>query len=461
VGLSLAWFVVAVSTTAITGAALGYVSWRENDRALKLWAAAWLLWAVAGVSLMIIGEQQAPPHAAVLSGLVWVASAVFFLRGTYVFAGREFPRPWYAVAAIAVASAISLGMGPAAPTGMIPLMLFQSVGLFATGVLLVRSERRHTGAWLAGGALVLLALHVLDAPLLARHPYWLQWGFVLATALQLVAALGMLMLYYEQARVRLLATERALEETRRLETLGRIAGGVAHDFNNVLTIVRGHLDLMRLTQQALANEHLSAIESAVDQAERLTRQLLAFGRRTVLQVETADVQAVIEETLQMLEKVTPKNIKLSFAAKPDDYRARIDRVLLEQIVLNLVTNARDAIDGSGEIHVELGRSESTPPTLMLRVADDGLGMAEETKRQIFDPFFTTKRPGKGTGLGLASVHGAVTQLGGVIEVESQLGRGTRFEVHLPWLLPESNSAPQSGASEQPQAAAKKVDIASK
>jgi len=446
VGLSLAWFVVAVSTTAITGAALGYIAWRENDRALKLWSAAWLSWAVAGVSLMIIGEQQAPPLAAVLSGLVWVASALFFLRGTYVFAGRELPRLWYAVAALAVASAISLGMGPAAPTGMIPLMLFQSVGLLVTGVLLVRSERRHTGAWLAGGALVLLALHVLDAPLLAHHPYWFQWGFVLATALQMVAALGMLMLYYEQARVRLLATERALEETRRLETLGRVAGGVAHDFNNVLTIVRGHLDLMRLTQQSLQNEHLSAIEAAIDQAGRLTRQLLAFGRRSVLQTETADVQAVIGETLQLLAKVTPRNIRLRFSAKPDDYRARLDRVLLEQIVVNLVTNARDAIVGNGEIHVELARVESTPPTLMLRVDDDGLGMDEETKHRIFEPFFTTKRPGQGTGLGLASVHGAVTQVGGVIKVESQLGRGTRFEVRLPWLLPVSSSDAQSAAS---------------
>jgi len=99
---------------------------------------------------MIIGEQQAPPPAAVLSGLVWVASALFFLRGTYVFTGRELPLPWYAVAAIAVVSAISLGMGPAAPTGMIPLMLFQSVGLFVTGVLLVRSERRHPERGLRG-----------------------------------------------------------------------------------------------------------------------------------------------------------------------------------------------------------------------------------------------------------------------------------------------------------------------
>jgi two-component system cell cycle sensor histidine kinase/response regulator CckA len=330
---------------------------------------------------------------------------------------------------------------------MMPLMLFQSIGLLATGVLLIRSERRNTGAWLAGGALVLLALHVLDAPLLAPHPYWLQWGFVLATALQIVAALGMLMLYYEQARVRLLATERALEATRRLETLGRIAGGVAHDFNNVLTIIRGHLDLIRLTHQSLPNEDLSAIESAVDQAGRLTRQLLAFGRRSVLQTETADARAVIGETLQMLEKVTPRNIKLSFDAKPHDYRVRIDRVLLEQIVLNLVTNARDAIDGNGEIHVELGRVDSTPPALMLRVDDDGLGMEEETKRRIFEPFFTTKRPGRGTGLGLASVHGAVTQVGGVIEVESQPGRGTRFEVRLPWLVPESSSFRESGVSQ--------------
>ncbi len=437
------WFGVVLVTTLINGLSLGYIAWREKHRALAFWSWAWFSWAAAVVPLTFIGGLEASPLAAVLCGLCWVVSTLYFLAGTYGLAGRPLPKVWLGVGIAAGGSSIGLALGAPPPVGMVPLVLFQSVGMASAGVLVVRRHRKYAGGWLCGLALIGLGVHVLDAPVAAQRPEWLMWGFVLATALELLTALGMLMLYYEHARVQLVVAQRALAETARMEALGRVAGGVAHDFNNMLAVVQGHLDLGRLGgQKTFSEESFEAIEEAVDQAARLTNQLLTFGRRAVIQPRSTDVRGVVERTVELLRSVIPSSIELRFSAEPAQYVASMDRTLLEQIVLNLVTNARDAISGVGQIEVRLTPAgDASAPRLVLSVIDDGEGMEPAVAEQIFEPFFTTKGEGRGTGLGLASVQGAVSQLGGQIRVESKLGQGTSFVVSLPWLPPVETTPP--------------------
>jgi signal transduction histidine kinase len=433
-GAPLPWMAVAAVVTLVNGGTLGYVAGRERDASLRLWAWAWVAWAFAVLPLMVLGDAAEAPHplAAVACGLLWVASTLCFLAGTYQLSKRPMPRLWYAVAAGCAATALALGIGPAGTLGMVPLVLFQCVGQFATGALILREAKGRAGAWLAGGSLIGLALHVLDAPLTMSHPALVPWGFVVATALELCTALGMLALHYERARAELAETQRVLEQTRRIEALGRVAGGVAHDFNNMLAVMQGNLDLLRMGASATpARPELDEMQDAIRQASRLTSQLLAFGRRAPIQAETIDLGRVVAGTIELLRKVVPKGVELSFRSGEGSLEASMDRALLEQIVLNLVTNARDAIDGNGHIRVALDRVDTPAPAARLRVEDDGAGMDEAVVSRIFEPFFTTKPEGHGTGLGLASVQGSVTQLGGTIQVASRPGQGTTFEVLLP------------------------------
>jgi signal transduction histidine kinase len=337
------------------------------------------------------------------------------------------------VAATAALGTLAMAAARMGPLAMGPLAVFQCSGLVASGVVVLRGARRQPGTWLYGGALTLLGVHVLDAPLVMRFPELVPWGFVLAASLEVVAGLGMVVLHYEEARERLLRVERALEQARRIEALGRVAGGVAHDFNNVLTILQAQTELMRhkgMSSETVA-EAAREIEEVIGRGTRLVRQLLAFGRRAEPSLGSLDAREVVRSTLDLLEKVVPKCIQLELRCEDGDYTARLDRALLEQVVLNLVTNARDAIDGSGTIRVDLQRRDSPAALIVLRVVDSGAGIPPEHLERVFEPFFTTKDGERGTGLGLASVEGAVNQLGGTIHVESRLGEGTVFEVVLP------------------------------
>jgi signal transduction histidine kinase len=432
-GVPPQWYALAAATTLLNGGTLGLIAWRERDRALWNWACAWLSWAAAVVPLSQLDAKRSAAITVISCGVLWVVSALCFLRGTYAFAGRRMPRAWYGVAGVCTATAFVLGIGPSGAAGMIPLVLFQSVGLIGTGVLIIRRAQRGAGTWLCGSALMALGLHILDAPLVSERPSLLLWGFVLAACLEMLAALGMLALYYEHARSELIEAHRGLAEKSRVEALGRVAGGVAHDFNNMLTVIQCNLDVVRRGKDAGAEfgESVGAVDQAIAQAARLTAQLLTFGKRSVRQQVPTDAREVVRSTLDLLEKVMPEEIEVRFHSGDGSYTTMLDRGLLEQIVLNLATNARDAITGPGTVRVELAPRE-TGRGLVLRVADDGSGMDEGVLEQAFDPFFTTKAPGRGTGLGLATVKSAVSQLGGEIRVKSRPGAGTTVEIVLPF-----------------------------
>jgi len=243
------------------------------------------------------------------------------------------------------------------------------------------------------------------------------------------------------------ALEEQYRQAQKMESIGRLAGGVAHDFNNLLTVINGYSQILlaKLSAGDPMWDKLSEIHKAGERAAGLTRQLLAFSRKQVLQPRALDLNHVVEEMRPMLERILGEDVELRMALHAEGATIHADPHQLEQVVMNLVVNARDAMPGVGKLLVEtasVARDESDLRShpearmgryVMLAVSDTGVGMDEETKNRIFEPFFTTKGIGKGTGLGLSTVQGIVAQSGGYVEVYSEKGRGTTFQIYLPAL----------------------------
>jgi CheY-like chemotaxis protein len=254
--------------------------------------------------------------------------------------------------------------------------------------------------------------------------------------------------------------EQQFHHAQKMESIGRLAGGVAHDFNNLLTVINGYsrMLLRKLKAGDPLRDSLEEIYKAGERAEGVTRQLLAFSRKQVLEPRRLDINRVVEDMRPMLERLVGEDIEVRVALHAEGGTIHADPHQLEQVVMNLVVNARDAMPGVGKLLVETAcveRDESYVRShpeahvgryVMLAVSDTGVGMDEETKRRIFEPFFTTKPTGKGTGLGLAMVQGIVAQSGGYIEVYSEKGEGTTFKVYLPALAePATAGFPASAA----------------
>jgi PAS domain S-box-containing protein len=243
--------------------------------------------------------------------------------------------------------------------------------------------------------------------------------------------------------------ERQLEEqvrmSQKMEAIGLLAGGVAHDFNNLLQVIQGYASLAagQLENPADLKESLDQVQSASDRAARLTRQLLAFGRRQALQKEDLDLGMLISDLLLMIRRIIGEHIEIILHPAPQLANVRADRSQIEQVVLNLCVNARDAMVNGGRLSIELSNAllngqfhENQPgakpgPYVLMRISDTGVGMNKETLRRIFEPFFTTKSKEHGTGLGLSVVYGIVQQHDGLVDVQSEPGRGATFCVYLP------------------------------
>ena len=267
--------------------------------------------------------------------------------------------------------------------------------------------------------------------------------------------------------------EEQLRHSQKLEALGQLAGGVAHDFNNLLMVIQAHNERLRgrLAANDPAVKDAVEIERAVVRATALTQQLLAFGRRQVLQLKVIDLNRVVAELAQMLGRLIPANIELKIlpAASPNSIKA--DPGQIEQVILNLVVNARDAMPQGGQLTIETknvelrtiyaGSHARIPPGkyVVLSVHDTGTGMRKDVQAKIFEPFFTTKKPGDGTGLGLAIVYGVVKQTGGWITTRSELGRGTTVDVYLPEGQ-KQNPAAETGPETNPKIKANRGSAAS-
>jgi PAS domain S-box-containing protein len=242
------------------------------------------------------------------------------------------------------------------------------------------------------------------------------------------------------------ALEQQLRHAQKFEAVGQLAGGIAHDFNNVIGAILGWAELgedQAASSDATLAGYFNKIHAQCDRVSALVRQLLAFARRQVLEPQNLDVNSLINESISLMAKVIGEHVQIDLQLAKDLEPAWADASQVEQIIMNLCINARDAMPGGGKLTIATHMTEIKPGAeeyrsyfrpgryILLTVADTGTGMDAATLEHIFEPFFTTKEVGKGTGLGLATVYGIVKQHNGIIDVESELGRGTKFHVYLP------------------------------
>jgi two-component system, cell cycle sensor histidine kinase and response regulator CckA len=237
--------------------------------------------------------------------------------------------------------------------------------------------------------------------------------------------------------------ERQLFEAQKMESIGRLAGGVAHDFNNMLTVILGCADLAKSAPSDGYLKYLEEIEKAANRSREMVRQLLGFSRRQIIAPKPANLNSLLADMEGTLARLIGEDIELRFLLEPDLWTAMLDRSQIHQILLNLVVNARDAMPNGGGLtiktaNVELSEQQSRMQVgsksgqyVVMAVSDNGVGMSQETMAHAFEPFFTTKEPAKGTGLGLATVYGIAQQNGGFVSVHSELGKGSTFVIYLP------------------------------
>ena len=257
------------------------------------------------------------------------------------------------------------------------------------------------------------------------------------------------------------AMEQALRQSQKMEALGRLAGGIAHDFNNLLTAITGYSALVRrgLSEEDPTRRGIEEIAKAAERAAGLTGQLLAFSRRQRVKLEILDVNTIVSKMGNMLERVIGEDVELVIVQGRDPGAIKADRGLIEQVIMNLAVNARDAMPGGGKLFVETSceqihsgshsRTADVAPGsyVVLTVRDTGCGMSDDVQSRIFEPFFTTKPQGEGTGLGLSTVYGIVAQAGGAIRVSSVPEQGSAFKVHLPMAGEEEQEVEPEGEAE--------------
>ncbi len=265
----------------------------------------------------------------------------------------------------------------------------------------------------------------------------------------------------ERAESALQKSEEQLRHAQKMDAVGRLAGGVAHDFNNMLSVILGHAEMAmgRLEPSSELHEALDTIRQAALRSAGLTQQLLAFSRQQVVSLRFLDLRELVREFEKMLERVIGDHIRLRITLPAEACPVRVDPVQMEQVILNLAINARDAMPSGGQLWIETRITTLGPDHVFahpeaklgrhveLMVRDEGTGIDAETQRRIFEPFFTTKAEGRGTGLGLATVYGIVHQSGGSLVVESALDKGSTFRVFLP--LAQGKAAPAPGESVGP------------
>jgi signal transduction histidine kinase/ActR/RegA family two-component response regulator len=259
--------------------------------------------------------------------------------------------------------------------------------------------------------------------------------------------------------------EDQLRQAQKMEAIGRLAGGVAHDFNNLLTAISGYANLVldRLRERdSHLREDVREIDKAAQRAHSLTRQLLAFSRKQLLQPQVLNFNDVVGDMDTMLRRLIGEDIEIVTVYGSGLARVQADPGQLQQVIINLVVNARDEMPGGGTLSIETANAAISPAEasrhdsdvqagsfVTLTIRDTGRGMDEETKARLFEPFFTKKGVGKGTGLGLATVYGIVKQSGGFIDVESAPGEGAAFTIHLPAVLAQAETRVDEERSPEP------------
>ncbi len=265
--------------------------------------------------------------------------------------------------------------------------------------------------------------------------------------------------------------EAQLRQAQKMEAVGQLAGGVAHDFNNLLTVIKAHtfIALEGLPGDAPARADLMAVNSAAARAADLTRRLLAFSRKQLLQPRVLDINSVVSGVLPMLERLIGEDIEVVTHLDQSLHNVSADPAQLEQVIMNLAVNSRDAMPSGGVFRIATANAELREPRavddgftmqpgsyVVLEVGDTGIGMDPETRARVFEPFFTTKEQGRGTGLGLAMVYGIVKQSGGYVCLDSEPAKGTRFEIWLPSVEADPATAPRTERAAAPRGGTERV-----
>ena len=268
----------------------------------------------------------------------------------------------------------------------------------------------------------------------------------------------------KQAEEQMLSLQAQLQQSQKMEGLGQLAGGVAHDFNNLLTVIsiQSQLGLRGLREGDPLKEKLKDIELAADRAASLTRQLLAFSRRQILEMKVINLNFILKDMEKMLRRVIGEDIELKTVLSDDLGMVKVDPGQMEQVIVNLAVNAKDAMPRGGKLFLETANAKLDEKDvrshvgmipgayIILSITDTGIGMSKEVKEQIFDPFFTTKEKGKGTGLGLSTVYGIVKQSGGDIDVYSKPGKGTTFKIYFPRVFEPQEEFKKEAKEELPR-----------
>ncbi len=268
----------------------------------------------------------------------------------------------------------------------------------------------------------------------------------------------------KKAEEALIQSEKQFRQAQKMEAVGRLAGGIAHDFNNLLTVIMGysHVIAAELGRHHPLHSKIEETQKAGERAAMLVRQLLTFSRKQPLEPKNLSLNNVVSNLESMLQRLIGSDIRLVITLDPSNSQVRADQAQLEQVLMNLVVNARDAMTKGGTLTIETAQVElaKSPlyhveplrpgPYVKLSVGDTGSGMDRDTQAHIFEPFFTTKEEGKGSGLGLSTVFGIVTQSGGGIDVTSRVGQGTRFDIFFPRVAADQQTAFTAQASGQPR-----------
>ena len=442
---------------------------------LKLWKSSWIalaLFAWFGVAAAAIAIVGLPIWMAAVFGTISLVAGYWhptlLLLGTYAFAtGADLStrsiRNWlFGVTAIALAASVI------PPLTVMELWIFLGSGVsslifgvafIATGFWIRRTDqwRMFRGARIAAGTIIVAGINqILFFMGVGISMIWSAPGFytifrLLDVPIVAVLAVGMTIWFLEEERARRTDLEKRLQYSEKMETLGRLSGNVSHDFNNLLTVISGLVDLLRLNpnkQTEQFNSYLDSIDETCEKGAKLTRQLLAFSRREVVALEATSLSDVVSNVEDMLGRVTSSGVKIQVSQGKDGSpkgnrgKIRCDQMQMERVLLNLVLNANDAMPAGGTINLHSSFSTIFHPINtrtgrlekgiygVLEIRDTGMGMDEETLNHIFEPFYTTKGM-KGSGLGLASAFGIVRQHRGVLDVESEPGVGTTFRIYLP------------------------------
>jgi signal transduction histidine kinase/ActR/RegA family two-component response regulator len=449
------------------------------------------------------------PTLVLVAGLGSVATAIFAVHHRHPAAWLPVGVVALLVAALSVAAArgaaVAAGvrsvlvLSVAFASGLLPLCTSGlsaegALGLFgfvALAALLLGTARARGAAWLATGTLVtcgaLYTLGALELPdpgtIDPRDPW--NWARLVAFASGVIAVVGSgaslltselikalhdrTQLVHqlreenrerEHALARLAETQERLLHSHKLEAVGRLAGGIAHDFNNTLTVILSYSELMkaRLGPKHPIGELADQIILAAEQGGDLTKQLLTFTRRQVIKPRTIDVQQVLRNTERALSRLVPRSIRVHRVETQDELFIKIDPTQLQQAILNLALNARDAMPDGGDLYLEVAgcELEAGPDVPVLpgayvavRVRDTGTGMSDDTRTRMFEPLFTTKEPGLGTGLGLSNVRETTEAAGGFVDVRTTLGSGSELTLYFPRTEARTSGIEATGPVPQP------------